>query len=416
MREWLKAFPKKICSLLQFLQHCRDFDHEGVGCAEMLFRSNILALVGGGEHPRFPPTKVCFSSATCQLWNLSTIMLCKQSCAICLEFHPMHAGDDLGWPSRALHWWIGVSKPGKAWAFCLATAPLLFESSIWRGYWRCLGCISAEDLIVSLQVRAVKLRRDNIAVALEHKVLIYNFVDLKLLHNIETSSNTMGLLALSAAAENTVLACPGLNTGQVKISSKRLQSSDWQMHFLPQKGLRLFPWDFRRVRTHACLLKIGCLWNFETILLTLSWTSLVYGKTLSAWTIPHKLHCISYAEAWMVVKQGYWGQRPFPTVMSTITKLDLYCRSVLNYMMWGGQSLCKRTQLLLHALHCPLMANCLPPHQSEEPLFAYSVLKMAQCYRSISFPSRLSHTAIMSLEKLLQTWRVLLEQHKTFLV
>ena len=52
-------------------------------------------------------------------------------------------------------------------------------------------------------------------VALEHKVLVYNFADLKLLHNIETLSNPTGLIALSAAAENTVLACPGLNCGQV---------------------------------------------------------------------------------------------------------------------------------------------------------------------------------------------------------
>lgn len=40
------------------LQHKRDFDGEGVAHAEMLFRSNILALVGGGDSPRFPPTKV----------------------------------------------------------------------------------------------------------------------------------------------------------------------------------------------------------------------------------------------------------------------------------------------------------------------------------------------------------------------
>ena len=66
-----------------------------------------------------------------------------------------------------------------------------------------------------LQVRAVKLRRDKIAVALEQKVLVYDFADLKLLHNIEALSNPNGLLALSAAAENTVLACPGLNLGQV---------------------------------------------------------------------------------------------------------------------------------------------------------------------------------------------------------
>lgn len=66
-----------------------------------------------------------------------------------------------------------------------------------------------------MQVRAVRLRRDKIAVALEHKVLIYNFMDLKLVHTIETQSNPLGLLALSAGAESTVLCCPGLNRGQV---------------------------------------------------------------------------------------------------------------------------------------------------------------------------------------------------------
>lgn len=60
----------------------------------------------------------------------------------------------------------------------------------------------------------MKLRREKIAIALEQKVLVYNFFDLKLLHNIETLSNPTGLVVLSAAAENTVLACPGLKPGQ----------------------------------------------------------------------------------------------------------------------------------------------------------------------------------------------------------
>ncbi len=64
----------------------------------------------------------------------------------------------------------------------------------------------------------MKLRRDRIVVALEHKVLIYNFADLRLLHSIETQSNPAGLLALSAAAEQTVLACPGLHNGQVGVT------------------------------------------------------------------------------------------------------------------------------------------------------------------------------------------------------
>jgi hypothetical protein len=75
-------------------------------------------------------------------------------------------------------------------------------------------CQLFHEMHQQLQVRAVKLRREKIAVALEQKVLVYNFVDLKLLHNIETLSNPTGLMVLSAAAENTVLACPGLKPGQ----------------------------------------------------------------------------------------------------------------------------------------------------------------------------------------------------------
>jgi hypothetical protein len=72
-----------------------------------------------------------------------------------------------------------------------------------------------------MQVRAVRLRRDRIVVALEHKVLVYNFADLKVLHQIDTCANMRGLVAISsttamsATADNTVLACPGYQTGQV---------------------------------------------------------------------------------------------------------------------------------------------------------------------------------------------------------
>lgn len=122
---------------------CRGFNNGGIGIVEMLFRCNILAIVGGGAAPKYPPNKV-------MIWD-------------------DHAG-------------------------------------------RCIGELSFRS-----QVRAVRLRRDRIVVALEHKVLVYNFADLKLLSQIETLTNDKGLVSISSSNESTVLACPGLHTGEVRV-------------------------------------------------------------------------------------------------------------------------------------------------------------------------------------------------------
>ena len=121
----------------------RDFSHGGIGIVEMLFRCNILALVGGGNNPKFPPNKV-------MIWD-------------------DHQN-------------------------------------------RCIGELSFRS-----EVKAVKLRRDRVVVVLEYKIYVYNFADLKLVDHIETISNTKGLCAICPSATNSVLVCPGLQKGHVRV-------------------------------------------------------------------------------------------------------------------------------------------------------------------------------------------------------
>lgn len=139
----------------------RDLKSGGFGIVEMLFRSNILVLVGGKSNSQYPPNKVV-------IW------------------------DD-------------------------------HQS-------RCIGEFSFRS-----EVRAVKLKRDRIIVVLEHKIYVYSFMDLKLLHQIETLSNPKGHCCLSQNSNTSVLACPGLRRGQVRIEhfglnlTKLISSHDSQI-------------------------------------------------------------------------------------------------------------------------------------------------------------------------------------------
>ncbi|KAM0950576.1 putative transcription factor WD40-like family [Dioscorea sansibarensis] len=121
----------------------RDLKSGGFGIVEMLFRCNILALVGGGTNPRFPPNKV-------MIW----------------DDHQSHSVGEFAYRSN---------------------------------------------------VRAVKLRQDRIIVVLEYKIYVYNFTDLKLLHQIETLSNPKGLCCLTHDPNTSFLACPGLHQGEVRV-------------------------------------------------------------------------------------------------------------------------------------------------------------------------------------------------------
>ncbi|XP_047323175.1 autophagy-related protein 18a-like [Impatiens glandulifera] len=122
----------------------REFENGGgIGVVQMLFRCNILALVGGGSEPQYPLNKV-------MIWD-------------------DHQG-------------------------------------------RCIGELSFKS-----DVKSVRLRRDRIVVILLQKIFVYNFADLKLLHQIETIINPKGLCEVSHMAGSMVLVCPGLQKGQVRI-------------------------------------------------------------------------------------------------------------------------------------------------------------------------------------------------------
>ena len=62
---------------------------------------------------------------------------------------------------------------------------------------RCIG-----ELAFRSDVRAVRLRRDRVVVALAQKVYVYNFADLTLLDHIETYENPKGELCGSRACQD----------------------------------------------------------------------------------------------------------------------------------------------------------------------------------------------------------------------
>jgi WD repeat-containing protein 45 len=63
-------------------------------------------------------------------------------------------------------------------------------------------------------------------VILQNKVYVYNFADLKLLMDIETSPNPLGLAGLSPATDKIVLAVPGATKGEIRVEKQVSTSND----------------------------------------------------------------------------------------------------------------------------------------------------------------------------------------------
>ena len=121
----------------------------------MMFRTNIVALVGGGKSPKWPNHKLI-------LWD-------------------DHQQKPIG--------------------------ELTFASDL----------VLALNDGIDYEVKAVKLRQDKIVVALLEKVYVYNFVDLRLIDSFATCMNPSGLCALNPDTTVAVLATPHTVKGQVKV-------------------------------------------------------------------------------------------------------------------------------------------------------------------------------------------------------
>lgn len=65
------------------------------------------------------------------------------------------------------------------------------------------------------EVKSVKLKQDRVLVALENKIFLYNFSDLKLISSFETCPNPLGLISMNSEGDYTTIACLDVTLGLV---------------------------------------------------------------------------------------------------------------------------------------------------------------------------------------------------------
>ncbi|GAA5908183.1 hypothetical protein JCM6882_005966 [Rhodosporidiobolus microsporus] len=92
------------------------------------------------------------------------------------------------------------------------------------------------ELTFPTTILAVKLNRRRLVVVLEEKIYIYDISNMKLLHEIETSSNPQAICALSPSSENSYLAYPSPHPSPTTPLSSAPPSSSSSAALAPNSG------------------------------------------------------------------------------------------------------------------------------------------------------------------------------------
>ncbi|KAM6989095.1 LOW QUALITY PROTEIN: WD repeat domain phosphoinositide-interacting protein 4 [Passerculus sandwichensis] len=146
-----------------------------VGLVEMLHRSNLLAIVGGGSHPKFPDASVL-------IWDdaregKDKLGLCP-CLSVCLSLSPVLIWDD--------------AREGKD--------KLVLEFSFPK------------------PVLAVRMRHDRLVVALQTRLYVFSFPHRPTkLFEFDTRDNPKGIVDLCPSVERALLVFPGHKCGSLQL-------------------------------------------------------------------------------------------------------------------------------------------------------------------------------------------------------
>lgn len=105
--------------------------------------------------------------------------------------------------------------------------------------WDDLKGIFIGELQFNEKVLSVLMRRDCIVVVLLHVIWVYDFPSLDVLYSIKTMENKNAICNLSAYSGHYVLACPGLQMGQIRIDLEKHSQHVLNVHKQPIECMAL---------------------------------------------------------------------------------------------------------------------------------------------------------------------------------